>query len=201
MPALSSVIEAIGNTPLVRLDRLVRARGLTGTILAKLDYLNPGFSKKDRAARGLIEEAEAQWQPRARPDGGGADLRQYGHGPCHCLRHTGLSLRGGDVERQFAGARAPDGGAGRRGGAGGPVAEFHSRRSFRRRSGAGGRGRAARLTRRTRRLPRRPIPSRGAGWRIITPPARRSGSRAGARSMPLPISPAPAAPMPASPAP
>ena len=58
MPALSSVIEAIGNTPLVRLDRLVRARGLTGTILAKLDYLNPGFSKKDRAARGLIEEAE-----------------------------------------------------------------------------------------------------------------------------------------------
>ena len=58
MPALSSVIEAIGNTPLVRLDRLVRARGLSGTILAKLDYLNPGFSKKDRAARGLIEEAE-----------------------------------------------------------------------------------------------------------------------------------------------
>ena len=58
MPVLSSVIEAIGNTPLVRLDRLVRARGLTGTILAKLDYLNPGFSKKDRAARGLIEEAE-----------------------------------------------------------------------------------------------------------------------------------------------
>jgi cysteine synthase A len=58
MPALSSLIEAIGNTPLVRLDRLVRARGLSGAILAKLDYLNPGFSKKDRAARGLIEEAE-----------------------------------------------------------------------------------------------------------------------------------------------
>lgn len=55
----SSVIDAIGNTPLVRLDRLVKARGLEGTILAKLDYLNPGFSKKDRAARGLIEEAEA----------------------------------------------------------------------------------------------------------------------------------------------
>jgi cysteine synthase A len=58
MPPLSSVIEAIGNTPLVRLDRLVRTRGLNGAILAKLDYLNPGFSKKDRAARGLIEEAE-----------------------------------------------------------------------------------------------------------------------------------------------
>ena len=62
MPALSSVIEAIGNTPLVRLDRLVRARGLSGTILAKLDYLNPGFSKKDRAARGLIEQAERDGQ-------------------------------------------------------------------------------------------------------------------------------------------
>lgn len=55
---LASVVDAIGNTPLVRLDRLVKRRGLDGTILAKLDYLNPGFSKKDRAARGLIEEAE-----------------------------------------------------------------------------------------------------------------------------------------------
>src|SRR6202046_4030610 len=55
---LPSVIDAIGNTPLIRLDRLVRARGLDGVILAKLDYLNPGFSKKDRAAKGLIEEAE-----------------------------------------------------------------------------------------------------------------------------------------------
>jgi cysteine synthase A len=62
MPALSSVVDAIGGTPLVRLDRLVRARGLSGTILAKLDYLNPGFSKKDRAAKGLIEDAERKGQ-------------------------------------------------------------------------------------------------------------------------------------------
>jgi cysteine synthase A len=55
---LNSVVEAIGGTPLVRLDRLTRATGAEGTILAKLDYLNPGFSKKDRAARGIIEEAE-----------------------------------------------------------------------------------------------------------------------------------------------
>ncbi|MBA2672530.1 cysteine synthase family protein [Ramlibacter sp.] len=55
---LGSVVEAIGNTPLVRLDRLTRAHGVEGTILAKLDYLNPGFSKKDRAALGVIEEAE-----------------------------------------------------------------------------------------------------------------------------------------------
>jgi len=55
---LPSVIDAIGNTPLIRLDRLVAAHGLDGTILAKLDHLNPGFSKKDRAAKGLIEDAE-----------------------------------------------------------------------------------------------------------------------------------------------
>lgn len=59
---LPSVIDAIGHTPLIRLDRLVAARGVEGTILAKLDYLNPGFSKKDRAAKGLIEEAERKGQ-------------------------------------------------------------------------------------------------------------------------------------------
>ncbi len=58
-PVMDSVVEAIGETPLVRLDRLTRHLGVSGTILAKLDYLNPGFSKKDRAALGIIEEAEA----------------------------------------------------------------------------------------------------------------------------------------------
>lgn len=55
---LNSVLGAIGNTPLVRLDRLVARYGCEGTILAKLDHLNPGFSKKDRAALGIIESAE-----------------------------------------------------------------------------------------------------------------------------------------------
>jgi cysteine synthase A len=55
---LESVIGAIGNTPLVRLERLTKAYGVDGTILAKLEYLNPGSSKKDRAALGIIEEAE-----------------------------------------------------------------------------------------------------------------------------------------------
>lgn len=55
-PAIDSIVDAIGATPLVRLSRLTR--GLEGTILAKLDYLNPGFSKKDRAAKGIVEEAE-----------------------------------------------------------------------------------------------------------------------------------------------
>ena len=52
-----SASEAIGNTPLVALDRITGKR--SGRIFAKLEMLNPGFSKKDRAARQIIEDAEA----------------------------------------------------------------------------------------------------------------------------------------------
>lgn len=54
---LPSALDAIGDTPLVELSRLTR--GIDGRILAKLEYLNPGFSKKDRIARQIIEDAEA----------------------------------------------------------------------------------------------------------------------------------------------
>lgn len=52
----SSIIETIGHTPLVELGRITA--DIDGRILAKLEYLNPGFSKKDRAALRIIEEAE-----------------------------------------------------------------------------------------------------------------------------------------------
>jgi cysteine synthase A len=55
---LPSVLEAIGSTPLIELNRLTR--GLEGRIVAKLEYLNPGFSKKDRNALQMIAEAEEQ---------------------------------------------------------------------------------------------------------------------------------------------
>ena len=54
---IPSTIEAIGSTPLVELSRITK--GLDGRILAKLDYLNPGFSKKDRIALQIIEDAES----------------------------------------------------------------------------------------------------------------------------------------------
>jgi cysteine synthase len=57
MPLLSSVVDAIGETPLVDLARL--ARGSGGHLLAKLEYLNPGHSKKDRIARQIVEDATA----------------------------------------------------------------------------------------------------------------------------------------------
>src|SRR5215471_2320182 len=52
----TSVIETIGNTPLVELQRY--SKRLDGRILAKLENLNPGASKKDRIARQIIEDAE-----------------------------------------------------------------------------------------------------------------------------------------------
>ncbi len=52
----ASVMDAIGSTPLVDLGRITA--NLDGRILAKLEYLNPGSSKKDRAALRIVEEAE-----------------------------------------------------------------------------------------------------------------------------------------------
>ncbi len=54
---LPSVVDAIGATPAVALSRI--ATGLEGRIVAKLEYLNPGFSKKDRIARRIVEDALA----------------------------------------------------------------------------------------------------------------------------------------------
>jgi cysteine synthase len=60
---LDSVLGAIGGTPLVELSRVTR--GLDGRVLAKLEYLNPGGSKKDRIALRMIEDAEASGALRA----------------------------------------------------------------------------------------------------------------------------------------
>ncbi|MEL7012931.1 MAG: cysteine synthase family protein [Pseudomonadota bacterium] len=52
-----SIVDTIGNTPLVELTRVRDELMLDGRILAKLDYMLPGYSKKDRAARAIIEGA------------------------------------------------------------------------------------------------------------------------------------------------
>jgi cysteine synthase A len=58
-----SIVEVIGATPSIELARLTR--GLSGRIVAKLDYLNPGFSRKDRIAREIVDEALASGELRA----------------------------------------------------------------------------------------------------------------------------------------
>ena len=52
------IVDLIGNTPLVEVVNLERELGLRATILAKLEYFNPGGSVKDRIAKAMIEDAE-----------------------------------------------------------------------------------------------------------------------------------------------
>jgi cystathionine beta-synthase len=58
MEVADSVLALIGNTPLVRLDRI--GRDLPCHLLAKLEYFNPGGSVKDRPALEMIDAAEAE---------------------------------------------------------------------------------------------------------------------------------------------
>lgn len=56
----SSITETIGDTPLVRLDKLAKEKGVKATILAKLEFFNPIASVKDRIGVAMIESLEAQ---------------------------------------------------------------------------------------------------------------------------------------------
>ncbi|MDC7716061.1 cysteine synthase A [Vogesella sp. DC21W] len=56
MRIASSVTDLIGNTPLVRLNRVTEGAG--ATVVAKLEFFNPGHSVKDRIAAAMIEAAE-----------------------------------------------------------------------------------------------------------------------------------------------
>ncbi|HZT90487.1 MAG TPA: cystathionine beta-synthase [Gaiellaceae bacterium] len=53
-----TLIDLVGGTPVVRLDRV--SRGVPATILAKLEFLNPGGSNKDRIGLAMIEAAERE---------------------------------------------------------------------------------------------------------------------------------------------
>ncbi len=58
MAVYNSVTELIGKTPLVRLNKYNKKRGLGATVLAKVEFFNPGGSVKDRIALAMIEDAE-----------------------------------------------------------------------------------------------------------------------------------------------
>ena len=53
-----SILDLIGNTPLLEAENIERAEGLEATVLLKLEYFNPAGSVKDRIARAMIEDAE-----------------------------------------------------------------------------------------------------------------------------------------------
>ncbi|WP_455874409.1 PLP-dependent cysteine synthase family protein [Rhizobium yanglingense] len=56
----SSITETIGDTPIVRLDKLAKEKGVKANLLAKLEFFNPIASVKDRIGVAMIESLEAQ---------------------------------------------------------------------------------------------------------------------------------------------
>ena len=55
---MDTVLQQIGNTPLVRLNKIPQSLGIEATVYAKLEYFNAGGSVKDRIALRMVEEAE-----------------------------------------------------------------------------------------------------------------------------------------------
>ena len=104
----NNILEAIGRTPLVRLNRI--NQGLKPQIYVKADYINPGGSVKDRIGITMIDEAETQGSPQARRHHHRRHERQYRHGPCSRRRRPrlqdGLHHHRQTVERK---SRSPEG--------------------------------------------------------------------------------------------
>lgn len=54
----NNILECIGNTPIVRLNKIPKSEGVECEILAKCEFLNPAGSIKDRIAKRMVEDAE-----------------------------------------------------------------------------------------------------------------------------------------------
>ena len=73
-----SITETIGDTPLVRIDRIGKEKGVVARLVAKLEFFNPISSVKDRIGVSMIDALEAQGKIVARARRSRrADLRQY----------------------------------------------------------------------------------------------------------------------------
>ena len=55
---MKNILDTIGNTPIIELTNVVKHCNVQGHIYAKLEFYNPGLSKKDRIAKFCIEEAK-----------------------------------------------------------------------------------------------------------------------------------------------
>jgi cystathionine beta-synthase len=58
MEYFENVLEVVGDTPLIRMGKIARDEGIEATLLAKIEYMNPAGSVKDRPAVKMLEVAE-----------------------------------------------------------------------------------------------------------------------------------------------
>lgn len=58
MPYFNTILETVGNTPMVKLNKIPAEHGISATVLVKVETTNPGNSIKDRMAIKMIEDAE-----------------------------------------------------------------------------------------------------------------------------------------------
>ncbi len=93
MSKFQNILETIGNTPVVRINRLAPA---DVNLFVKIEAFNPLGSVKDRLALGVIEAAERSGAAQARTDRHRGDERQHRHRPRDGVRAEGLSARGHD---------------------------------------------------------------------------------------------------------
>jgi cysteine synthase A len=103
-PLAHSILDVIGNTPMVELARAVASRGVRGRLLAKLESFHPGSSKKDRIALEMIQEARADGSLRPRQTVIELTSGNTGTGlaiVCRALGHPFVAVisRGNSVER------------------------------------------------------------------------------------------------------
>jgi cysteine synthase A len=103
-PLAHSILDVIGNTPLIELRRSVAATGRRGRLLVKLESHNPGGSKKDRIALEILREGRASGA--LRPDQAVVELTSGNTGTglaiaCRAMGHPFVALisRGNSVER------------------------------------------------------------------------------------------------------
>ena len=99
-----SILDAIGDTPLVRLSRL--GAGLTPQLVAKVEALNPGGSIKDRVGRRDDRGRRARRRSCARRHDRRADVGQHRHRPGHRRAAEGLPRDRGDAGQDVARRRS-----------------------------------------------------------------------------------------------